>query len=126
MSELDQALQAYLEDDKEQPRYYELILKSDFYIPLVADEEDLQAPEPESVRPLVLEADGKTYMPMFDSEERLAEWAKKPMPFVILAGFAAATISTPELHWAVNLGSEFAKEFVPQEIRWLRKLVEER
>jgi len=120
MSELDLALEASLQDEGELEHYYELILNSDFYIPLQEDEQNLSA-EPESVRPLILESEGKDYLLLFDSKERLAAWAQKDVPYVILAGFGAAAISTPELHWAVNLGSSYAKQLLPDEIRWLRE-----
>jgi len=121
MNELDQALQAYVQDENQQARYYELILNGDFYIPLQPVDARPSPTAPDAVRPLVLTAEGKRYMLLFDSEERLTQWAGRPTPFAILAGHAAAAVSTPELHWAVNLGSGYAKEFVPEEIRWLRE-----
>jgi hypothetical protein len=32
-------------------------------------------------------------------------------------------ISTPELYWALNIGTDFQKEFVPEEINWLKDVV---
>lgn len=118
MSELDQALEAYLQNEGEQERYYDLVLKSDFYIPVKVEE---GSPATDAMQPLVLESEGKHYMPLFDSAERLTAWAQQEVPYVILAGFGVAAISTPHLHWAVNLGSGFAKEFLPEEIGWLKE-----
>jgi len=62
---------------------------------------------------------------LFDTEERLSAWAQQPTDFVVLAGFKLAELSTPELHWAVNLGGGYAKEFVPEEISWLKSAIAE-
>jgi hypothetical protein len=123
MTALDEALEKYLADDEYQSEYYDLVLNSDFYIPLADEDEASSLGEKESVTPLVVESEGKSYMMLFDTEEKLAAWAKKPVNYVVLAGFMAAEISVPELLWAVNIGGGFAKEFVPEEIRWLQESV---
>ena len=117
MSELDQALKKYREDDKHQATYYELILNTDFYIPICDPGED----EQDSVVPLVFESEGKSYLMLFDSEQRLTAWAKKEVRHAVVAGHLLAEISTPEIHWAVNFGVGKAKEFVPDEIKWLKE-----
>ena len=123
MSELDNALEKYIQDENEQGQYYDQILNSDFYIPLNPEGVEGELDQQESVSPLVLNSEDKHYMLLFDSEERLTEWAKKPTEFMILAGYRAAAISTPQLHWAVNVGSGFAKEFLPEEIAWLKEML---
>jgi len=122
MSVLDEALKAYVDGGAGQDAYYQLLLDSDFYIPLQEDESDTPLDQRQSVQPLVIESEGKYYMLLFDSEERLTAWAKKPMPFVQLAGHRAALVTTPKLHWAVNLGTGFAKELLPEEIDYLKTL----
>jgi len=122
MSELDQALEAYLKDDAQQNAYYALVLASDLYVPLQADETEATEKTLESVRPLILESDDKHYMMLFDSAERLTEWAKEEVPYAVITGQLAAQISSPSLHWAINIGSGFAKEFVPEEIEHLKGL----
>jgi len=126
MTALDEALQKYLQDDDYQSDYYGRVLNTDFYIPL--DDEDAAdvLAEKDSVSPLVVDSEGKSYMMLFDTEEGLSAWAKKPVNYVILAGFKAAEISIPDLYWAVNIGGDYAKEFVPEEIRWLKEMVTER
>jgi len=119
MTALDEALEQYLQDDEHQSAYYDIVLNTDFYIPL--DDEDTATPlgEKESVSPLVVESEGKSYMVLFDTEKGLTAWAKRPANYVILAGFKAVETSVPDLHWAVNFGGDYAKEFVPEEISWL-------
>lgn len=120
MTALDEALAKYLADDENQAAYYELVLNTDFYIPISDEGDSSTLGAKESVSPRVYESDGKSYLMLFDSEERLADWAKDPINYVILAGFKIAEISPPSLHWAINIGSSYAKEFVPDEISWLK------
>jgi len=122
MSQLDQALEACLNDATLQDEYYRLILDSDFFVPLQSDDGDTPLDARESVRPLIVSAEKKHYMMLFDSEERLNDWAKQPTPFATLSGRLIASITTPALHWAVNIGSTYAKEFVPEEITYLKTL----
>lgn len=125
MSQLDDALTACLQDETKQEDYYRLILESDFYIPLQEDDSEVPMDKREEVLPLILQNDEKPYLLLFDSEERLNIWAKQPSHFVILSGKRAAALSPPELHWAINLGGQFAKELVPEEIEHLQTLAEE-
>lgn len=122
MSQLDQALEAYLQDESGQDAYYRLLLESDFYIPLQEDDAEIPSAEQDSVRPLILSAEGKHYLPLFDSAERLNDWSKQPIHYVILSGKGAALLTTANLHWAINLGSGRAKELVPEEIDHLKNL----
>lgn len=123
MSKLDLALKAYLKDETQQNVYYEMILDTDFYVPVQTDENETSVQQQESVKPLILESENKYYMMLFDSEERLKEWAKEPVRFAIITGQLAADISSPTLHWAMNVGSTFAKEFVPDEIAYLKTFI---
>ena len=128
MTELDQALQKCLQDENEQNSYYDLVLNTPFYIPTNDDEArsgKTELAENDSVAPIILESESKHYMMLFDSEERLGEWAKEPISYVVLPGHVIAKMSPPSLHWAVNIGTEFSKEFVPEEIAWLKEVVEE-
>jgi len=123
MSQLDDALKAYIEDENQQEAYYRLFLKTDFYVPLANQGTQEEIEKEGGVTPLILESEEKPYMMMFESEERLAAWAKKTdTPHAIFSGAAVAQFSPAGLYWAVNMGSEFAKEFVPEEINWLKQL----
>lgn len=122
MTALDEALKIYIEDETQQSQYYELLLKTDFYIPIVADDSGTPIEERENVTPLVLESEGKPYVLMFDTEERVNSWAKEPIEYVLLAGYEMVNHTPAGLYWAINLGSQLAKEFVPEEIAYLQSL----
>ncbi len=126
MTELDQALEKFIKDENEQAQYYDLMLNTSFYIPTIDEEAKAgktEVSENDSIVPIILESDGKSYMMLFDSEERLTAWAKESVSFVVLPGHVIAEMSTPTLHWAVNIGTESSKEFVPDEIAWLKDVV---
>lgn len=125
MTPLDEALEKYIADENEQSQYYEQVLKTDFYIPIADDGSDTPIEKREEVTPLVLESEGKHYVLMFDTEERVNSWSKKPVDYIILAGFELAQRSPAGLHWAINIGSDRAKEFVPDEINWLKGMVQQ-
>ena len=120
MTALDEALEKFIADDSAQAAYYDLVLQTDFYIPIVDDESGKPVEELENVTPLVFEADSKHYVLMFDTEERVNSWSKEPVKYMILAGYEMVKHTPAGLHWAVNIGTERAKEFVPDEINWLK------
>ena len=119
MSALDQALENFIADEAAQNQYYEEVLNTEFYLPL----NDAPDENPENVAPLILEADGKLYMMLFDSEERLTGWAEGEVPYARYMGYQLAELTPEKLHWAINVGSQFSKELVPEEIDWLKQAV---
>lgn len=122
MSQLDDALKAYIEDENQQEPYYQLFLETDFYVPLANQGSQEEIEKQGGVAPMILESDEKPYMMLFDSTERLATWAKKDIPYAIFSGAAIAQFSPESLYWAVNMGSEYAKEMVPDEIKFLKQM----
>ena len=125
MTALDDALEKYITDENQQAQYYDLILNTDFYIPITDDGSDTPVEERGNVSPLVLESEGKRYVLLFDPEERVNNWVKKPVTYIILAGYEMVRHTPADLHWAINIGNERAKEFVPDEISWLKSLLEQ-
>jgi len=124
MTDLDTLLERCIKEEEEQTAYYDLVLNSKFYIPILED--DVEQPSDEdNVTPVVLEADDKPYMMLFDTEERLRNWADESIKFIVLPGHALVELSTPELYWALNIGTDFQKEFVPEEINWLKDVVKQ-
>ena len=75
--------------------------------------------------PLVIEAEGHDYLMIFDSRERLESWAETGVPFVEVPGHVLAATTLPPLRWALNVGTDYSKSFLPDEIAWLRDVVEQ-
>jgi hypothetical protein len=126
MTALDEALEKYIADPVQQAQYYDQILKTDFYIPIEDDGTDASIEERENVPPLVLESDSNHYALLFDNEERVNRWLMQPVKYMILAGFEMVKHTPSGLHWAINIGSKRAKEFVPDEIGYLKQLLQEK
>jgi len=129
MTALDQALQTLREDRddaRRQSKYYDIFLNTTFCVPTLDQQETggASAVEQEQVLPLVIESDGNDYLMLFDTEERLKSWAADDVTWVGVPGYILAATTMPPLHWALNVGTEFSKQFHPDEIAWLREVVE--
>jgi hypothetical protein len=148
MSQLDDALSELredMDDPKKQSKYYDLFINSTFFVPTMENEpapdeagdavpdeagdavpdEAGAAAASDQVAPLIMESDGKDYLMLFDSRERLYDWAKSEVSFVEVPGYVLAVTSAAPLHWALNVDTEFAKPFIPAEIAWLKEVVEQ-
>jgi len=133
MTELDKALAIFrqdTDDQKNQSQFFDLFLNSSFFVPTVPEEEALAAVaggapvEEGQVLPLIIEAEGNDYLILFDTRERLYAWAEAEVKFVEVPGHVLAATSAPPLHWALNVGTEHSKQFLPEEIAWLKEVVE--
>lgn len=130
MTELDNALVALREDMSDasnQSKYYDLFLNATFYVPTLdeeAHEGAAAAPQEGQVLPLIIEADGNDYLMLFDTRERMLDWTRTEVKSVEVPGHVLAATTMPPLHWALNVGTEYSKQFVPDEIAWLRDVVE--
>jgi hypothetical protein len=130
MTELDQALETLrqdMNDAKSQSKYYDLFLNTTFFVPNL-DEQDAAGAGAEAedgqVLPLIIESEGNDYLMLFDSKERLYAWAEAEVGCVEVPGFVLAATTQPPLHWALNVGTPYSKQFLPDEIAWLREVVE--
>jgi hypothetical protein len=127
MTELDQALETLhqdINDPKSQSKYYDLFLNATFFVPTLDEQEPGEVAEDGGVLPLVIEAEGNDYLMLFDSRDRLHAWAEAEVPSVEVPGHVLAATTEPPLHWALNVGTPYAKQFRPDEIAWLREVVE--
>jgi len=124
MTELDVLLDRCIKEEAEQSTYYDLVLNSNFYIPILEEDSEAGADD-DNVTPVILEADGKPYMMLFDTEARLLNWANQEIRHIVVSGHSLVEISTAELYWALNIGTDFQKEFVPEEIGWLKDVVKQ-
>ncbi|HBA88036.1 MAG TPA: hypothetical protein DCZ75_08615 [Geobacter sp.] len=133
MEKLDEALvnlRQDMDDPKKQSEFYDLFLNSTFFVPIL---EDRDAGDPATaakgsggVVPLITEAEGNDYLMLFSTLERLKAWDKDvedPKYIEVPAHIVTLSTQAP-LHWAMNPGTEFSKQFHPEEIAWLREAVE--
>jgi peptidyl-prolyl cis-trans isomerase C len=126
---LDQALQTLREeitDPKRQSKFYDIFLNTTFFVPRFDQQEldEESAVEEGQVLPLIIESEGNDYLMLFDTEERLKSWAAEDVSWVGVPGYVLAATTMPPLHWALNVGTEYSKQFLPDEIAWLREVVE--
>lgn len=124
MSELDEVFAKALKDpEKYQGEYYELFLNSVIYVPTwdIAEEENAHVLEEEqTIKPVILDFEGKKTIPIFDSEERLTEWAQgREIGIAGLNGFDVISLLGSDFYLMLNVNSEYLKEFSPEEVKWL-------
>ncbi len=129
MSDLDKALSALRKDPEDrsaQSGFYDLFLNSLFFVPTTNEmfSPDGDSDEEEVEVPLIIENEGTDYLVFFDQQLRLNDWAEQEAPFVKLPGHVLAEMTTDKLHWVMNIGTDHFKEFVPDEIAWLKDVVE--
>lgn len=133
MTPLDQALKD-LHDDPEnvekRHEYYNLFLQTRYFVPAFdQDQGDIHKGEgtldnPEEALPLVMEAEGNRYLLLFDSQERVDAWAGQAVKCLLVPGFVAVTMAAEGLRLALNVGTDCSKEFVPEEVAWLKAVVD--
>ncbi|HAD03809.1 MAG: hypothetical protein A2005_02800 [Desulfuromonadales bacterium GWC2_61_20] len=132
MTELDKALAIFrqdTDDPKNQSRFFDLFLNASFFVPTVPEDDPPAAVAGATVAegqvlPLIIEAEGNDYLILFDTRERLYAWAEAEVKYVEVPGHVLAATSAAPLHWALNVGTEHSKQFLPEEIAWLKEVVE--
>jgi len=128
MTPIDQALDAFYEDpENNEKRYdfYRQFLSTDFYLPTFDEKTGGVAKEDngEQMLPLIMEAEGNNYMMIFDTEQRAVDWSEEGVFCVQLPGHVLVEMATEGLYLAMNVGCERNKQFVPEEIAWLKEVV---
>jgi len=123
MTKLDDAIKAAYDDSEKQGTFYNLFLNSLFYIPIIETEGEFI--EEDGAIPFLIEDDDKTYLMLFDTVTRLFDWAHKDIPHLASSGRAIVEMSTSNVHWALNYGTEHQKIFCPEEISWLKGVIDQ-
>ncbi|MFK5926740.1 MAG: SseB family protein [Desulfuromusa sp.] len=121
MTKLDDAIKLCTEDAKKQSQFYDLFLNSLFYVP-VMEEEDNPIQE-NGALPLLVEANDKTYLMLFDTISRLTDWADDEAKYLTVAGHGITEMSSANIYWVLNYGTDHQKFFEPKEIEWLKVVV---
>jgi len=126
MTELDAAFEAAAKNPEKQSEYYDLFLNSEIFMPthdVPSEDRRRRAGENETITPVIVESEGKSYLMLFDNRERLSAWAKREIGFTAMPGHVIVEMMNPDIHWALNVGTDHVKVFVPEEIRWLKESV---
>jgi len=126
MTPLDTAFKKWLEDDKNTKLefdYYDTFLNSTIYVPVheMPEKKGMKViDEDMPISPVILQDDGKNFVILFDSEERLNKWVgDEDMGYACMDGFEILELFGAEAHFLLNVESDYAKEFSPEEIEWL-------
>jgi hypothetical protein len=126
MTELDTAIAAAFKSEGKQEevnRVYLLLLKSSLFIPI---EKDYQSTEEEPFRPLFAQIDNQFFMLAFDTLERLQTWAGNhynDLGYIELSGRDVIAGISDQAFLGLNYGSDFYKEFSPEEVKRLKAIV---
>ena len=128
MTDIDKAfadLRAKPDDQKSQSGFYDLFLNSLFFVPTAKEmiQIDDDGTEQETEVPLIIDNEGTDFLVFFDEQQRLNDWAEQEAPFVKLPGHLLTEMTTDDLHWAMNVGTDHFKPFAPDEIAWLKDVV---
>jgi hypothetical protein len=130
VTDLDNALAAAQKDQSKANAFYNLFLNSDVLIP-TRDTSGTnggmrRSKEGETFSPIVVESNGVSFLPIFDRMDRLQKWAQgHEITYVQMPAHALIRSSLdPRLHLALNVGTSYFKEFVPDELAWLRDAFE--
>ncbi len=126
MTDLDLAFEAATKNSAKQSDYYNLFLNSEIFIPtheVPPEDRRKRAGENETIRPIIVDSEGKAYLMLFDSKERLSAWAKREVGFAAVPGHVVVEMMSPDTHWALNVGTDYVKIFVADEIKWLKETV---
>lgn len=129
MTELDRALEVLRDkpaNPKAQSGFYDLFLNATFFVPTVTETiaSDAEGTAEKGELPLIVESEGNDYLVFFDQRQRLDDWAQTEAPCIELPGHVLAEMSTAQLYWAMNIGTDHVKQFAPDEIAWLKQVVE--
>jgi len=119
MTKLDIAYTAAKNDNEKKPDFYNLFLNTDLYVATHPGTDDS-----DSVAPLIVEYSGVQFLMLFDTQQRLTDWAKKETAYAKMPGHAFIQLINTDYHCALNVGTDFTKTFVPGEIEWLKGIVE--
>jgi hypothetical protein len=131
MTELDTLIAAAFQSEGDKDavnKVYLTLLQATLFVPVEkksADAEPLSEDE-EPFKPLFANLDEKYFLLTFDTLSRLTEWAGDQMDmidYVELVGRDLISGINESVFLCLNLGSEFYKEFSPEEVKHLKLIV---
>jgi hypothetical protein len=126
MTELDQKIADAFKSEGNQEnvnQVYLTLLRTMLFMP-VQKEKNVMDDEP--FRPLFAKVDENYFLLTFDTSERLMSWAGKElnkMAYVELSGRDMIAGMNENVYLCLNIGTEFYKEFSPDEIKRIKLIV---
>ncbi|HEX5035172.1 MAG TPA: enhanced serine sensitivity protein SseB C-terminal domain-containing protein [bacterium] len=135
MTPLDQALLAAQQDPENQSlvdQFYAAFLGTALVVPIYEVPTNLpmnvpvEADGKTSLKPIVIPSGEIHYIPVFDSLQKMVQWAQEEVRYMQIEAHSFIAGLHPDIYLALNPGQELAKEFVPDEIAWLKTWTDER
>lgn len=130
MTELDELIaEAYKSGGQSQyvNKVYLTLLRETLFVPVKKlDASFNHIDEQEPFSPLFTKINNHFFMLAFDTLERLTYWAGdylKEMDYVEISGKEIITGIQSDVYFGLNMGTEFYKEFSPDEIKKLKIIV---
>lgn len=126
MSELDDAIAAaYASEGKQEDvnKVYLTFFLANLVMPVQKLEEGEQVPGGEEFAPLFAKIDENYFLLVFDSVDRLVAWAGDQIDkigYVEMTGRDVINGINDDVYLCLNLGTDFYKEFSPDEIKRLK------
>lgn len=116
-TQLDQALAAMEtapEDEAARLRFYDRLATSELFLLLDAE------PEGDTISPEVFDLADARFVLVFDREERLSDFAARPVPYVAMSGRAlAGMLAGQGIGLALNAGTGAETLLPPEALGWL-------
>jgi hypothetical protein len=129
MTELDELISvAYKSGGKQEDvnKVYLSLLRTMLFLPVEKNPNGQILDADEPFKPLFAKINDNYFMLVFDSEERLTVWAGDQyalLDFVEISGRDIIAGVSDQIFLGLNLGTEFYKEFSPDEIKQLKRIV---
>jgi len=126
MTELEQAISAAFESGGQQTlvnQVHRLFLQATLFLPI---DKNHTATDDEPFRPLFAEYEQRIFMLVFTSLELLTTWAGEQFPemaCIEISGRELVAGVGEEVYLVLNAGDKLNKEFSPDEIKHLKKVV---
>jgi hypothetical protein len=126
---LDNAYATAMSDSNRQNEFYGLLLETELYFPVIetdpAKVSEVPDANSDTLSPVLLDIEGAPVLPIFDTQERLADWAEgTEMRFGGMPGYAIvemAAAQDPVVQIAFNVGQESFHHMVVEEVSWLNE-----
>ncbi len=128
MTAIDNAIQAAMEDGQKAPAFYDLFFETEFLVP--THDTQLEPGQTTSVdlsqddvEIMVLRHETGPVVPIFDTRDRLVDWARgrEKVPYLMLTGRQLLDGLATELLYVLNPGTRHTKLFVREELDMLRQ-----